>query len=108
MTEQVKPETYILDVVGDNGTPFRFVYELGDTVRYYDRRYPTLPDEPYYHPRNYSEHGQSCGPDMLIESFTDLGTHGIFGWHEVEAWDIDAFTRDLVGVWLKSLKERQS
>lgn len=102
-------ETYTLDITGGNGTPFRFVYKTGGTVRYYDRRYPTLPDEPHYHPRNYNEDGQKCGPDFNVESFTDASAQsGIIGWHEVDAWDIDAATVRLVGTWLDLIKERAS
>lgn len=102
-----RPETYTLDITGDNGTPFRFVYELGGTIRYYDRRYPTQPGEPHYHPRNYNENGQNCGPDMLIESFTETDSaSGIRPWHDVEAWAIDPGTQVLVGNWLRMLKGR--
>lgn len=106
MEKQPDPATFTLDVTGANGTPFRFVYEAGDrNVRYYDRRYPTQPDEQHYHPRNYNEDGQMCGPALLTESFT-RGHGGILGWHEVNAWNIDWHTVRLVGNWIMTINER--
>lgn len=106
--KKVEPKIHKLDVISTKGVPLRFVYEMGGTVRYHDRRYPTTPDEQHYHPRNYNEDGQGCGPDLMVDSFTDPGHHGIIGWHEVEAWDIDANTRNLVGAWLSAIKERSA
>lgn len=105
--EPVKPETYSLDVVGGNGTPFRFTYwPSKDEVGYQDRRYPSQPTEPQYRPFFYDEHGQGCGPVLLSDTFTDSGGFGIRGWHEVDAWDVDRHTVALVGTWIKLIKER--
>lgn len=109
MTERAKPETYSLDLIGGNGTPFRFTYwPRTETVAYQDRRYPTQPDEPHYRPFHYDENGQNCGPAMAYTDFVPLSNHGIRGWHEVDAWDLDRDTVRLVGTWLETIKERTS
>ena len=104
-----KPEIFTLDLIGDNGTPFRFMYwpEQGE-IRYYDRRYPTTPDKPGYGINHFNENGQACGGPLLDTDFTPLADYGIRGWHEVDAWDIDRDTRRIVGKWITALKERAS
>jgi len=108
MSDPQKPTSHVIDVVSQHNIPLRFVFEGGDTVRYFDRRYPTLPNEPHYRPGHYDENGQTCGPALPMESFTEGGNHGIVGWHEVDAWTIDFLTRELVAAWLVSLTERWS
>lgn len=104
--EQVKPETYSLDLIGGNGTPFRFVYwPSTDTVSYQDRRYPSKPDEPQYRPFMHDENGQNCGPTLTYTDFVPLSDSGMRGWNEIDAWDIDRSTMRRVGMWLETLKE---
>jgi hypothetical protein len=76
-----------------NGIPMMFVRdpEKG-TIRYYDRRYADRP--------GFTEYGQDCGPALTDDNFSPNATHGIRGWHEVTAWDLDARTVRLVGTWL--------
>ena len=106
MPEPTIPTTFHLDVPGANGTPFRFVLiPDNDTparsrIRYHDRRYTLNEGDFAYHPRNFSEDGQACGPDQYADSFTTASDFGIRGWHEVDAWDIDQGTRVLVGLWV--------
>lgn len=107
MTEQVKPETHSLDLIGGNGTPFRFTYwPSTDTVSYQDRRYPSQPNEPQYRPFFNDEHGQNCGPALNADTFRNHGNTGMRGWHEVDAWDVDRASMVAVGDWLTMLKER--
>lgn len=102
-------ETYTLDITGSNGTPFRFTYwPSTEYVMYQDRRCPSKPGEPQYRPFFYDEHGQNCGPSLMTSNFTDGKLGGIRGWHENDAWDIDAATVRLVGTWLTLIKERAS
>lgn len=78
----------------DRGTRLKFIWDpTTDTVRYYDRRYAGQPGFP--------KHGQECGPSLPPESFNPDNPSGIRGWHEVDAWDLDARTVRLVGLWLK-------
>lgn len=109
MTQQVDPEVFTLDLIGDNGTPFRFMFwpKTGD-VKYYDRRYPAQPDEPHYRLNHYDENGQNCGPGFVADDFPLSSSHGIRGWHEVDAWDIDRGTRSLVGQWIHRVLESRS
>lgn len=77
-----------------NGIPMLFVWDRDKgTIRYYDRRYARKP--------GFTEHGQDCGPALMAVDFHPNATHGIRGWHEVDAWDLDARTVRLVGNWLK-------
>lgn len=87
------PLAHTLAATTANGIPMMFVWEPGaDTVRYYDRRYAGQP--------GFTDYGQQCGPDLSADSFQQDATHGIRGWHEVDAWDIDARTVRLVAAWL--------
>ena len=107
MTEPTTPTTYTLDMTGDNGTPFRFVYNPTDgTVRYYDRRYTRTEGEYGYGINHMCEDGQACGGALTADNFTVSSGYGIRGWHEVDAWDIDRRTRELVGAWLNLLNVR--
>ncbi len=106
MPEPITPTTFHLDVTGANGTPFRFVLTPDDdnparsSIRYHDRRY-TLNDGDFaYHPRNFNEDGQACGPDDCADSYSPDDSCGFRGWHEVDAWDVDVRTRRLVGTWI--------
>lgn len=77
----------------DSGIPMMFVWDPdSETIRYYDRRYAGQP--------GFTEHGQDCGPALSADSFQPDATDGIRGWHEVDAWDLDARTVRLVGMWL--------
>lgn len=107
--DNTNPEIFTLDVIGGNGTPFRFVFwpKLGDVV-YLDRRIPTQPGEAGYRPYHYDENGQRCGAALDADNFTPDAQHGIRGWHEVDAWDIDRSTRRLVGSWIKLIMEARS
>jgi hypothetical protein len=73
---------------------------------YYDRRYPTRPDELAYRPFFNDENGQHCGPYLEESSFTGDRKYGIRGWHEVDAWDIDRRTVIMVGDWIEMIKEK--
>lgn len=110
MTERL--DLFHLDVPGGNGTPFRFVFwptELLYTgtgaVRYYDRRYTLTEGKPGYGLNHMNEDGQCCGPAMDPGAFTPNALHGLVGWHDVKAWDIDRSTRRMVGVWLRHLAD---
>lgn len=99
------PTTFHLDVTSANGTPLRFVLTPGHApesspVRYYDRRYTLAPGEFGYHPVNFNEDGQGCGPSLNIDAFTEGPDRTIRGWHEIDVWDIDPRTRALVGSWI--------
>lgn len=119
MNKQADPEVFTLDVIGGNGTPFRFMFwpkedqatEKG-TVRYYDRRYTLTEGEPGYGINHTNEHGQACGGPLLVSSFTNAHSSGfssgIRGWHGVDAWDIDRQTVKLVGGWIHSILEAGS
>lgn len=115
MSKQPDPEVFTLDLIGDNGTPFRFMFwpkehqatEKG-TIRYYDRRYTLTEDEPGYSINNMDENGQSCGGPLLVSSFIEARGFGIQGWHAVDAWDIDRDTVALVGNWIASILETRS
>lgn len=99
------PTTYTLDMTGDNGTPFRFVYWSADgAVRCYDRRYMLAEGEPGYGINHTCENGQACGPAFAFTDFVPIGHHGIRGYNEIDAWDIDRRTRELVGAWLTLLQ----
>lgn len=101
-----KPMTYTLDLMGGNGTPFRFVFfpeEL--VVRYYDRRYTLTEGEPGYGINQMNEDGQACSPSLAPATFTNHCNHGLRGWHEVDAWDVDRATMVLVGDWIEMLQE---
>lgn len=101
-----KPETYTLDLPGDNGTPFRFIFwPWTGEVRYYDRRYPTQPGELFYDLRRHNENGQQCGGDLRVTDFVNATT-GMRGWHENDAWDVDRAVMVMVGDWLETIKER--
>ncbi len=104
MPGPVTPTTYTLDMTGGNGTPFRFVYWPADNaVRYYNRRYP-LPEGEPSRLNHQTEDGQACGGALAADDFTVAsGGYGIRGWHEVDAWDIDVRTRELVGAWINLL-----
>lgn len=104
-----EPGTHTFDLIGANGTPFRFMFWPGtDEVRYYDRRYTLTEGEPGYGINHTTEWGQCCGPSLLPETFTDDHRMGVRGWHEVDAWDVDYITRRIVGTWIKMVKERMS
>ncbi len=76
-----------------NDIPMIFVWDpVAQNLRYYDRRYAGKP--------GFTEHGQDCGPALSADSFQPDATAGIQGWHEVDAWDLDARTVRLVGRWL--------
>ena len=76
-----------------NGVPMMFVWNPSTrTVRYYDRRFAGQP--------GFAEDGQDCGPALPADSFSPHATVGILGWHEVDAWNLDARTVRLVGTWL--------
>jgi hypothetical protein len=84
------------------GIPMLFVWDRTDnTVRYYDRRYTLTPDQPGYGINHTCELGQCCGGPRMASDFRPDDTHGIRGWHEVDAWDLDARTVQLVGTWLR-------
>ena len=107
MSDTTVPATYTLDMTGGNGTPFRFVYWPADgAVRYYDRRYTRTEGEYGYGIDQMCEDGQSCGPVFNATSFDPHTIYGIRGWHEVDAWDIDRATVQLVGTWLTALKNK--
>jgi hypothetical protein len=112
MAVQMRQTTFQMDVIGENGTPFRFMYWPKDKViRYYDRRYVLEEGDPGYGINHTNENGQSCGTALLMESFVPVRPvegHGMRGWHEVEAWDVDAATMHLVGVWLTHIIERST
>lgn len=119
MIKQPDPEVFTLDLIGGNGTPFRFMFwpkehqatEEG-TIRYYDRRYILTEGEPGYGINHTNENGQSCGGPLLVSSFTNAYNYGfgsgIRGWNEVDAWDIDRHTVALVGNWIASILEARS
>lgn len=101
------PTTYTLDIPGDNGTPFRFVYWPEDgTVRYYDRRYTRTEGEYGYGLNQMTEDGQACGPALAFTDFVPLSNHGMRGWNSIDAWDIDRATRCLVGTWLTAIRDK--
>lgn len=92
-------DLFHLDVTGANGTPFRFIaWPEENAIRYYDRRYTLAEGEPGYGVNHMNEDGQACGPAMILKGFE--GTRWIRGWHDVSAWDVDAATMQLVGVWV--------
>lgn len=102
-----KPGTYTLDLIGKNGTPFRFVYMPAEgKVQYFDRRYTLTPGEPGYGPNQMNENGQSCGSALLVSDFLPPRRTGFRGWHEVDAWDVDGDTRYWVGEWLAQIRDR--
>lgn len=87
--EMKQPKRFSLDVVSDSGTPFRFVFWPGEgAVRYYDRRHM------------FTEDGQACGPALDYDDVMIRGRQGIHAWHDVEEWDVDASTMELVRGWL--------
>lgn len=101
------PESYTIDLMGDNGTPFRFMYWPGSgMVRYYDRRYTLTEGEPGYGINHMNEDGQACGPVLTPEVFTQHGGTGMRGWHEVDSWDVDRATMTVVADWLEMIMER--
>lgn len=107
--EKINPTTFHIDLIGANGTPFRFEFTPYEgphgTVRYRDRRYTLSEGEPGYGINHTNENGQACGPVLGPEAFTG-GKPGIRGWHEVDAWDIDRITVGIVGIWLQRLDSR--
>lgn len=106
MAGPITPETYVLDVNGANGTPFRFVFypgEDGGTVRYHDRRYTLAKGELGYGINQTNEHGQACGPKFTVSAFVPPRRSGLLGWHDVGAWDVDVATCHLVTAWLTAL-----
>lgn len=103
------PETYTLDTIGGNGTPFRFVFwpgENGGTVRYYDRRYPMAEGETGYGINRWNENGQCCGGARSVDDFVGPHVYGLRGWHEVDVWDVDRATVVMVGDWIEEIRER--
>lgn len=77
----------------DRGVPLLFVWDPGtEKVRYYDTRYAGQ--------FGFAEYGQDCGAALYATSFQPDATSGIRGWHEVDAWDLDATTVRKVGTWL--------
>jgi hypothetical protein len=116
MTEQTTPETFYLDVIAANGTPFRFVltpsarpYRRGDDpdapmvgkVMYYDRHFTYQPEDEMYRPGAYDENGKNCGPAMYADAFDrHRPGQGLCGWHDERAWDVDGVTVGLVRTWI--------
>lgn len=107
MTE---PTVFRFDIVGANGTPFRFVYDTAepDTLRYYDRRYPLAEGELGYGINHMTEDGQACGPVLSVNHINWSHPRGFRGWHDVDAWDVDRATVTMVGDWIEMIKERRS
>jgi hypothetical protein len=100
------PEVFHLDVIGGNGTPFRFEYTPAEElVRYRDRRYTLTVGAPGYGINHTTEDGQACGPALRAEDFVTPSTNGFRGWHEEDAWDVDSTTRAIVGAWIKTIRE---
>jgi hypothetical protein len=100
------PEVFHLDVIGGNGTPFRFEYTPAEElVRYRDRRYTLPVGAPGYGINHTTEDGQACGPARCIEGSTARDVTGLRGWHEVDEWDVDRATMVLVGDWITMIRE---
>lgn len=103
MKEQETPQAYRLDVTGQNGVPFRFVLCPEDrTIRYFDRRYALPVGTPGYG-TTFNENGQSCGPALDFESFTQErgGAARYQSLHDVWAWDVDDETMETVRAWVQ-------
>lgn len=98
-----RPDVFHIDLTGANGTPFRFEFTPGEgihgVVRYRDRRYTLAKGEPGYGINHTNENGQACGGFLYPSSYINRKA-GIRGWHEVDAWDIDRRTANMVGAWL--------
>lgn len=107
MPDPTGPTTYTLDMPGDNGTPFRFVYWPADAaVRYYDRRYTRAKSDIGYGIDHKCEHGQACGPRLHPTDFTAFDADPIRGWQNMDVWDVDRRTVQMVGVWLTLLQDK--
>jgi hypothetical protein len=101
-----RPETFVMDITGGNGTPFRFIYwPSTQIVVYFDRRYPTKPGEGQYKPFAYDENGQNCGPYLKASSFTEHRNTALTGWHGNREWDVDRSTRQLVSDWIEQIQD---
>lgn len=104
MITQQSPDVFTLDVVSANDIPLRFMFwPRQGVVRYHDRRYTLQPEQPGYGINHTNENGQCAGGVMLPGDFSADAESGIRGWHEVDAWDVDAATCRLVGTWLAAL-----
>jgi hypothetical protein len=102
MDKNTTPVAFHIDLTGDNGTPFRFVFLPDDgSVWQYDRRYAVGPDEESS--PTFSEDGQQCGGAHSTMDFPATSIYGMRGWHEEDAWDVDVHTRNFVGLWLKRI-----
>lgn len=103
-----RPASFHIDLTGGNGTPFRFEFTPDEgphgQVRYRDRRYTLTEGKPGYGINHTNEDGQACGPALMPYSLIDCDS-GIRGWHEVDAWDVDRATVQLVGAWLRHIAE---
>lgn len=98
--QQQPPGTFLLDVTGANGTPFRFVATPADgALRYYDRRHTLAEGEPGYGINRTCEIGQACGPALRLIDAPEFAC--IRGWHGVTDWDVDAGTTTLVSAWVR-------
>lgn len=98
-----RPDHFVLDVTGANGTPFRVIAYAANAagpfpaydptkarVEVYDRRYP------------HTEHGQRAASYFLADLLPDgtRPTRGLCLAGGVDAWNIDAATMRLVEQWL--------
>lgn len=112
------PTTFIYDIIGQNGTPFRFILTpaarpwkkkdnpaapMIGSVRYFDRRYTYTEKDDAYRPGHYDENGQNCGPAMVPRTFVHHNGTGMEGWHDVSAWDLDRRTMSMVGDWVEEM-----
>lgn len=110
MKETEKPTSFHIDLIGGNGTLFRFVWwpdehqgtESG-TIRYYDRQHTRAEGEPGYCINHMNENGQACGGPLLVSSFTHGSPDTLRGWHGIDVWDVDRGTRAMVGEWLRQV-----
>lgn len=105
---EIQPNVYKLDVVAENGVPYRVVAvvdgksknfttaSLGDRtlVEFYDRRYTFTPDGQFVS-RYYV--------DTMLEHSGGLNLHG-----GVDSWSLDSVTFRQVRSWLQSLVDSSS
>lgn len=103
------PNVHKLDVVAENGVPFRVVVltdgisenygKLNDRglteVEFYDRRYP------------HTQDGQFTGARYYFDSLTDTHGGGLMLHGGVDDWTLDSITWKTVREWLFFLVDRE-
>jgi hypothetical protein len=109
--EPIMPGMFVLDVVADNGVPFRALAISRATEGPNKYRAPADRDDPIveFYDRRYlidGEHGQFTGgyynTDTLLGR-TEFGSGGLDLHGGVDAWTVDEASMDVVRAWLALL-----